>query len=106
MRSYKERSTWIIEYLRDNIGGVDVLNANFVNDYLNFSGEGTRYAPMPYGAHKVPQLGRDLTRMYRECKLERTRVGIQGFAGMGFPHWVWSYTISPRYKEVLEETRL
>lgn len=107
-RTFKERENWILARLTDEISGVDVLNANFVQDYLEFCGEGTPFYPMPYGAHKVPQLGRDLSRMFRESSLTRTRIGLDNMAGMGFPNWVYNYRIAPRWKEIarMEKERL
>lgn len=98
---FKQRMDFILNYINNSMGGCDVLAADFVNDYIVATGAGVHL--MPYGAHKCPQLGRDLARMFKEGYLSRTRVGIQGFAGMGFPHWVYNYTVSPCHKLLLDE---
>lgn len=96
MKPYAERELFILNYLRErgrsSMGGVDVLNAEFVNAYVAFSGAGV--ALMPYGAHKCPTLGRDLSRMHRERRLRRFSIGLPGFGRHeGFPKWVWNYTL-------------
>jgi hypothetical protein len=93
--SFEQRRRWIIKWLRAQPEGswADVLNAHFVDAYLEeFK---PRFAEMPFGAHKCPQLGRDLTRMHREGTLTRSTSGISGMAGMGFPRWVYTYKLSP-----------
>lgn len=87
-----DRHHWILGYLRDSEPFVDVLNSDFVDAYL----EATRAScyPMPYGAHKCPQLGRDLSTMHQQGRLARSRVGID-LAGMGFPKWVYVYRLAP-----------
>lgn len=101
-KRYEERRDFILNWLKNDVsGGCDVLNTDFVNDYLVFTGAGAYL--QPYGAHKCPMLGRDLARMFKEYKLSRCRIGVRGMAGMSFPRWVYSYTISPRYKLLLEE---
>ena len=44
MKPYAERELFILNYLRErgrsSMGGVDVLNAEFVNAYVAFSGAG------------------------------------------------------------------
>lgn len=100
MTRYAQRVDFILLYLKNALGGCDVLNVDFVNEYVIATKAGVHL--MPYGAHKCPQLGRDLRKMFREGKLARKRVGVQGFAGMSFPNWVYSYEISPRYREIAD----
>lgn len=94
----KQRYEWIEKELReqrklqgDHAEGCNVLDRYFVDGYL----EATKapFAAMPYGADKCPQLGRDLSRMYKEGILKRARCGIEGMSGMGFPKWVWIYKL-------------
>lgn len=91
-----ERQQWILDYLRRHQAAVgttrycvDVLNSYFVDDYIDATG--AKADGMPYGADKCPQLGRDLSALYKAYKLRRHSTGIEGLAGMGFPRWVWSY---------------
>lgn len=73
---------------------VDVLTADFVWAYVEAT-EAKHQMMMMYGAPKCPTLGEDLARMYREGKLERSRVGLgPGSVAEGFPPWVYSYSIA------------
>lgn len=94
-----DRYQWILEYLRKwqefygtSSYSVDILNADFVTDYVEATGT-KRYSIMPYGADKCSQLGEDLSAMYRKGLLDRSTVGIDGMSGMGFPRWVYSYSL-------------
>lgn len=76
-------------YVEKN-GPVDVLNADFIDAYIEkFQPAVVHY--MPYGAHKVPMVGKLLGEMYRMNMLRRNRVGLQGLSGQGFPRWVYVY---------------
>lgn len=94
MISYQKRKAWLVQAfqeLRPN-DTVDVLNRDFVESYI--CATEVEFIPTNYGAPKCYQLGADLSKMYNEGILLRTRTGIQGFAGMGFPTWVWSYSLN------------
>lgn len=86
----ENRKEWILSRMRRDGCSVDVLNRDFVDDYVEATG--APYDPMPYGADKCKQLGRDLSQMTKEGTLERVAVGLAG-VGMGFPKWVWSYRL-------------
>ncbi len=92
-----ERHIWLMQYInrRAELSGYregwDVLNAYFVVDYIEATN--AKFDPMPYGAHKCAQLGRDLSELAARGMLQRHRTGIEGMAGMGFPKWVWSYKL-------------
>lgn len=97
MLTFDQRRRWVIDWLkaaraRGRVGAVDVLNQDFSDAYLAVTG--ARCMRVAFGAHKCSQLGRDLSRMYREGSLVRKRVGIRGFAGQGFPRWAWVYELS------------
>lgn len=95
----KEKKQWIEAYLNNPnnarvIGvGVDILNYDFVLDYI----EGVdlpkkKWSFQPYGAHKVPELGKLLSEMYKDGIVKRQSAGIQcGYAGM--PRWVYIYNL-------------
>ena len=89
-----ERFEKIKEYLRAKnpleSPAVDVLNADFVNWYIDATG--ADYQFMMYGAHKCKQLSRDLGEMHAAGILTRNAYGLPG-AGMGFPKWVYLYRL-------------
>ena len=90
-----ERYQWIVDYLSDNPhpgNSVDVLDRHFVDAYTEACKPRVCLV-MPYGANKVPQLGRDLSKMYDMGMLKRYIIGIDGLAGQGFPRWVYSYRL-------------
>lgn len=91
--SYDTKRAAVLAWFRDGRQreDVDVVSADFVNHYLERTG--VSCYPMPYGAHKCPDLGRTLARMERTGDLDRHRTGLRGMGGMGFPRWVWSYRI-------------
>lgn len=88
-----ERFDWIESHLRQLRQGeaVDVLNAEFVDAYLDATN--ARCFFMPYGAHKCPQLGRDLAAMHKAGKLRRCTSSVNGGRAEGFPTWVYSYRL-------------
>lgn len=93
MKNPSEREAWIYAYLKRRGISVDVLYSDFVDDYEEYTGAKTY--PQPFGACKCPTLGRDLGRMYRKGILSRFATGLGiGDAAMGFPKWVWSYSIN------------
>ena len=96
----RKRWVWIAEYIRDKTRGtgVDVLNSDFVDDYVEAFG--LRVHIMMWGANKCPQLGRDLSAMTKCGYLKRSRVGLSGNWQPGFPKWVWGYTLG-QYAEFL-----
>jgi hypothetical protein len=108
MKEKKERHAWLLSYLDKlaenatdviTIESMDVLNANFVNNYI--AATNAKFIAQPFGADKCPMLGSDLSELARGGYLRRTRTGLQGMGGMGFPRWVWSYTITPLGRSVV-----
>jgi hypothetical protein len=74
---------------------VENVDANFVDDYVDATG--AAFVGQPFGAHKCKQLGRDLGRMHARGVLTRWACGLpSGDAAMGFPKWVWTYSIAQR----------
>lgn len=85
------RRAWILSFLAEiPQWSVNVLDKDFVDAYI--AATGAAHEPMPYGAPRCPQLGRDLSALHREGRVERNRVGISG-AEWGFPKWVWDYDL-------------
>lgn len=95
-----DRQDWIESYMAKGRRNerFDICDADFVDAYIEATG--APFRPVNYGAHKCPQLGRDLAAMVKGGVLKRTRMGIEGMAGMGFPKWVWGYRLAfPRRYE-------
>lgn len=95
--TFDQRRRWIIDWLkaaqaRGDIAAVDVLNQAFSDAYLKSALP--KFMPVAFGAHRCPQLGCDLLQMTRDGFLTRKRVGLYGFAGQGFPKWVWVYELA------------
>lgn len=93
------RHDWIEQHLRSNAmlarGGVDILNAEFVDAYIDATG--ATHSHQPYGAARCPQLGRDLSEMSRQYRLRRQLEPLPAdMRGMGFPLFVWHYTLAVR----------
>ncbi|AXQ68945.1 hypothetical protein HOU00_gp180 [Caulobacter phage CcrPW] len=89
-----DRHKWLLDYIAalPPQETVDVCSADFVNDYLDAT-KASAYI-QPYGAHRCPSLGRDLSALYKQRRLKRERSSIEGMGGMGFPTWVWCYQLS------------
>lgn len=85
-----DKQEWVIEYLREHKEGVDILNQDFVDKYIEKFNP--KYAVQPYGANTCKQLNRLLSDMYHCNMLNRWVVGLSGI-GMGFPKWVYVYTL-------------
>ena len=92
------RRQWILDYLKlrqdhcpSTVHRVDVLNSDFVTAYILETD--AQFVDMPYGAHKCPRLGEDLTALYKQKQLARSTCGLEGLAGMGFPRWVYTYAL-------------
>lgn len=92
MKTKAERHEWLKERIGKTPGGVDILDAVFVDDFVAFSG--AAMVPKCFGAHGCPTLGRDLHEMWRNKVLTRGILGLSGGAWMpGFPKWVYSYDL-------------
>lgn len=95
----EDRYRWIEEYMHlqaKRLGEikyvrVNILDAYFVNDYIEATGADC--VGMPFGADKCKQLGRDLARMFHTGRLLRHADGLWNMAGMGFPRWVYTYQL-------------
>jgi hypothetical protein len=97
-----ERRKWLYNAIKGERGGVDVLYADFVDAYMEATG--AKCYPQMWGAHKCPQLGRDLSQMARDGALRRHRAGLSGGAWQpGFPKWVWSYEIGRGHTAIWDE---
>ena len=86
-----ERHDWIMAYIRKH-GVVSAVNQAFVDAYV--AATGATYSPTMYGSNKCRKLYLDLGEMSDDYRLKRVRTGIKGMAGMGFPNWVWTYSLA------------
>jgi len=89
----QERFDFIETFLKNDgvHATVDVLHRDFVDRYIDATN--AKFYAMPYGAHKCPQLGRDLSEMYAAGRLRRWTLGLDGMSGYGFPRWVYVYRL-------------
>lgn len=97
-----DRYDWIENWMIENREWhVDVLNKRFVECYVDSTG--AKEIMQFFGASKCRQLGRDLGEMYRLGRLNRHATGLApGDSYMGFPKWVWSYSIFAAPPEKLQ----
>lgn len=91
-----QRYEWLEKWLAH--GGAhqfaDVLDSDLVGAYVAATGASCTYTMI--GAPRCPQLGRDLATMHADGLLDRQSVGLPaGDASMGFPKWVYSYSLKP-----------
>jgi hypothetical protein len=89
-----DRFAWIEKYIDTNTltASVDVLDRGFVDAYERAC-KPKQVFIMPFGANKIPQLGRDLGEMYSRGTLTRHASGLTQMRGMGFPAWVYVYRL-------------
>lgn len=90
------RCSWIASWMQSGIAGrqrVDVLDSDFVVAYVEAT---NAHAVMKFiGAPYCAQLSRDLGSMFKKGTLKRTPVGLApGDASMGFPKWVYVYSLA------------
>ena len=71
---------------------VDSLNQVFVDAYLEATD--APFDPMAYGAHRSAMLGRDLSTLHKQGYVDRGRIGLSDMRGMGFPAWVYCYSLN------------
>lgn len=89
-----DRYQWLARWMAQ--GGAhqfaDVLDSDLVRAYVDATD--AVCATGQIGAPRCPQLGRDLAAMYAAGRLLRKAVGLPaGDASMGFPKWVYSYSL-------------
>lgn len=83
---------YILEYLRKR-QYVDILDADFIDGFIEITG--AEYRAMAFGAAKCPTAGRLLGSMYKQGILKRFASGLPaGDSSMGFPKWVYSYSLN------------
>lgn len=86
----ENKKQWILGYMSQNKDEpVDIVAESFVNAYID------RFHPRivewyPYGAPKVPELGRLLAELYKENKVGRYRYNCKNWQD-GYPKWFYVY---------------
>jgi hypothetical protein len=83
-----KKTNWIINYIEQN-GDVDVLNESFVDAYVESFG--VTIVVRFWCANKCEDLGRQLSRMYKEGLLFRSIITIGVY---DLPKWVYVYSLS------------
>lgn len=73
---------------------MDVLDAKFVDDYIEFTGAKGIIAL--WGANKCPLLSSDLATMFKCGILARGTISLGANWQPGFPTWVYSYSITTK----------
>lgn len=106
LKPKKDRDAWLLVRVHAD-RYVDVLNRQFVEDYIEFSGATCRL--MWWGAPKCALLSADLARLAREKVLTRQPYGLPTPNWQpGFPKWVYSYSVSHvgemRLREMMQNT--
>ncbi len=89
-----DRYDWIKEWMTQ--GGerafANVLDSDLVCAYADATGATVEM--MMVGAPRCSQLGRDLSAMFSAGMLSRSASGLPGGdASMGFPKWVYTYSL-------------
>ena len=91
----EERYSWIEAWMHGDgaKANVDVLDSDFVCAYADATEAHATVGMV--GAPRCNQLGKDLSAMFAAKRLIRRAVGLQvGDSSMGFPKWVYSYSLS------------
>ena len=81
---------WVIDYMKSISEYVDVMNADFVDEYIREFNP--RHKVTNYGANKCQEIGRILKKGYDLGLFERKSVGIPLILS-GFPKWVYVYKL-------------
>lgn len=97
--SKSDKKEWIIQYMADprhKNHFIDIVGEEFVNAYVD------KFAPKviewyPYGAPKVPEIGKLLTELYKENKVSRHRHYCDIWQD-GYPRWFYIYFLKDEYK--------
>lgn len=89
----EDKKQWILGYMSQHKDEpVDIVADSFVNAYID------RFHPRivewyPYGAPKVPELGRLLAELYMENKAGRYRYYCENWQD-GYPKWFYIYYLN------------
>lgn len=90
-RSLSDKIEWIVNYMKENEPHVDIMNAAFVDAYIEEFNP--RHAIMIYGANKCKEISRVLKSGYDMEIFRRGRIGLNAHL-TGFPNWVYVYSLN------------
>jgi hypothetical protein len=84
-----DREQWLLDRAKASKCGLDILDREFTDAYIEqFDPKVIR---ANWGAHKIPELGQLLSKLFREGKLARFRIPLGFNWQPGWPRWVYSY---------------
>ena len=81
---------WICEYLNKKDSHVDILNRQFVDEYIKEFNP--KIKETNFGADHCNDLSLSLKMGYDMGIFERARIGLHAHE-MGFPNWVYVYSL-------------
>ena len=89
----ENKKQWILGYMSQHKDEpVDIVAESFVNAYVNkFNPKRVEW--YPYGAPKVPELGRLLAELYKDNKVGRFRHCCENWQD-GYPKWFYIYYLA------------
>lgn len=91
MTAYDRQSDWIFKWLLQHNGATDVTDVAFQEAFAKeFNAS---FIEKMYGAQPCPLAQRVLRRMWDDYRLRRSIIGLPEMSGMGFPKWVYSYSL-------------
>lgn len=93
-----DRLNWLLDWVGASQPGIDVLDSDFVQAYVDYSL--VAYQFVMVGAHRCKQLTKDLSELAASRKLEKGSIRIPPM--MGFPSRVNTYCLLPQYQEVYD----
>lgn len=94
----KDRLNWLLDWVGASQPGIDVLDADFVQAYINYSMVSYQFTML--GAHRCKQLTKDLCDLSDARKLWKGSIRVPPM--MGFPSRVNVYHLLPQYQEVYD----
>lgn len=94
----EDRLNWLLDWVGSSPSGVDVLDAEFVELYLDYSL--VSYEFTMYGAHRCKQLTRDLSELASKGYISKGVIRVPPMSG--FPTRVNTYRLSPQTQEVFD----
>lgn len=89
----QEKKQWIFEYMRTHQSEfIDIVSEPFVLAYVKeFQPKNIEWHV--YGAPKVPEIGKLLTELYKDGKVNRYRYVCDAYRD-GYPKWFYVYYLA------------
>lgn len=89
---------FIVSYLIEH-DSVDCMSEEFHEEFTRFFGGEVNSKNWGPQSNKLAMSR--LKNLYDQGILLRNRIGIEG-GGVGFPKWIYVYSLNPRYKKMYE----